>query len=68
MSNVIELKHVSKNFRVLNRREGFVGSIKDLFSRNYRISWTEWRWEVYNNQDDDRNIATYFWNNSHKWL
>lgn len=37
MSNVIELKHVSKNFRVLNRREGFVGSIKDLFSRNYSV-------------------------------
>lgn len=37
MSNVIEIKNVVKEFKVLNRREGLKGSIKDLFSRNYKI-------------------------------
>ncbi len=36
MSAIIEIKNVTKEFRVLNRREGLKGSIKDLFSRNYR--------------------------------
>jgi ABC-2 type transport system ATP-binding protein len=33
---IIEIKNVTKEFRVLNRREGLKGSIKDLFSRNYK--------------------------------
>lgn len=36
MSNIIEMKNVTKEFKVLNRREGLKGSIKDLFSRNYK--------------------------------
>ena len=36
MSSVIELNEVSKVFRVLNRHEGMKGSIRDLFSRDYR--------------------------------
>ncbi|NLZ73852.1 MAG: ATP-binding cassette domain-containing protein [Bacteroidales bacterium] len=35
MEHTIELKNISKEFKVLNRREGLGGSIKDLFSRNY---------------------------------
>ena len=34
---VIEMNHVSKDFKVLNRHEGLKGSLKDLFSRDYRI-------------------------------
>lgn len=37
MENVISLSHVSKEFKVLNRREGLKGSLKDLFSRDYKI-------------------------------
>lgn len=37
MENVISLNHVSKEFKVLNRREGLKGSLKDLFSRDYKI-------------------------------
>lgn len=37
MSNIIEIKDVTKEFKVLNRREGLLGSIKDLFSRDYKI-------------------------------
>ncbi|MBQ8515146.1 MAG: ATP-binding cassette domain-containing protein [Ruminococcus sp.] len=37
MSNIIEIKNVTKEFKVLNRREGLRGSLKDLFSRDYRI-------------------------------
>lgn len=37
MSAIIEIKNVSKEFKVLNRREGLKGSIKDLFSRDYKI-------------------------------
>lgn len=37
MEPVITLKDVSKEFKVLNRREGIKGSIKDLFSRDYHI-------------------------------
>lgn len=34
---VIELKNITKEFKVLNRHEGLKGSIKDLFSRDYKI-------------------------------
>jgi ABC-2 type transport system ATP-binding protein len=37
MEHVISLSHVSKEFKVLNRREGLKGSLKDLFSRDYKI-------------------------------
>lgn len=37
MSNIIELKNITKEFKVLNRQEGLKGSIKDLFSRDYKI-------------------------------
>lgn len=37
MSCIIEIKNVTKEFKVLNRREGLSGSLKDLFSRNYKI-------------------------------
>ena len=37
MSNIIEFKNVTKDFKVLNRHEGLKGSLKDLFSRDYRI-------------------------------
>ena len=36
MSAIIEIKHVTKAFKVLNRREGLKGSIRDLFSRDYK--------------------------------
>ena len=36
MSAIIEIKNVSKEFKVLNRREGLKGSLKDLFSRDYK--------------------------------
>lgn len=36
MSNIIEIKNITKEFKVLNRREGLNGSIQDLFSRNYK--------------------------------
>lgn len=37
MSNIIEIKNITKEFKVLNRREGLKGSIKDLFSKDYKI-------------------------------
>ena len=37
MSNIIEIRNLTKEFKVLKRREGLKGSIKDLFSRNYNI-------------------------------
>ena len=37
MSAIIQIKHISKEFKVLNRREGIKGSLKDLFSRDYKI-------------------------------
>lgn len=37
MSDIIEIQNITKEFKVLNRREGLKGSFKDLFSRNYRI-------------------------------
>lgn len=36
MAGIIEIKNITKEFKVLNRREGLKGSIKDLFSRNYK--------------------------------
>src|SRR5579859_976286 len=33
---VIQIENLSKHFRVLNRREGLVGSLRDLFSTDYR--------------------------------
>lgn len=37
MEPIIKLQNVSKEFKVLNRHEGLRGSIKDLFSRDYKI-------------------------------
>ena len=37
MTPIIEIKNVTKEFKVLNRREGLKGSLKDLFSRDYKI-------------------------------
>ena len=37
MEPIIELKNVSKEFKILNRHEGVKGSIRDLFSRDYKI-------------------------------
>lgn len=37
MSEIIRIKNVSKEFKVLNRHEGLKGSFKDLFSRDYKI-------------------------------
>ena len=37
MSSIISIKNVTKEFKVLNRREGLKGSIRDLFSRDYKI-------------------------------
>lgn len=37
MSNIIEIKNITKEFKVLNRREGLKGSLKNLFSRDYKI-------------------------------
>ena len=36
MKTVIQLQNVSKDFKTLNRREGLIGSVLDLFSRDYR--------------------------------
>lgn len=33
----ITIKNITKEFKVLNRREGLKGSLKDLFSRDYKI-------------------------------
>ena len=37
MDKIICMKNVSKEFKVLNRREGLKGSFLDLFSRDYKI-------------------------------
>ncbi len=37
MPAIISIKNVTKEFKVLNRHEGLKGSIKDLFSRDYKI-------------------------------
>jgi len=35
MENVIQIKHITKEFRVADRREGLKGSLRDLISRSY---------------------------------
>ena len=37
METLLQMRHVTKEFKVLNRREGIKGSLKDLFSRDYKI-------------------------------
>lgn len=37
MPPIITIQNVTKEFKVLNRREGLKGSFKDLFSRDYKI-------------------------------
>ena len=37
MATIIEIKNITKEFKVLNRHEGLRGSIRDLFSRDYKI-------------------------------
>ena len=37
MPPIITIQNVTKEFKVLNRREGLKGSFKDLFSRDYTI-------------------------------
>ena len=37
MSAIIRIRNITKEFKVLNRHEGLKGSIKDLFSRDYKI-------------------------------
>ncbi|MCR5306936.1 MAG: ATP-binding cassette domain-containing protein [Oscillospiraceae bacterium] len=37
MAPIIQIQNVTKEFKVLNRREGLKGSLKDLFSRDYKI-------------------------------
>lgn len=36
MKPVIQIKNVTKEFKILNRREGLKGTFLDLFSRNYK--------------------------------
>ena len=36
IDNAIVLKNITKEFKVLNRHEGLKGSIRDLFSRDYK--------------------------------
>ena len=35
MENIIQIRNITKEFRVPDRREGLIGSIRDLFSRRY---------------------------------
>lgn len=35
MENIIQIRNITKEFRVPDRREGLKGSIRDLFSRSY---------------------------------
>ena len=35
MEPIIKMNHITKEFKILNRREGLRGSFMDLFSRNY---------------------------------
>ena len=37
MSSIIEIRNITKEFKVLNRHEGLKGSLRDLFSRDYKI-------------------------------
>lgn len=46
MPNIVEMKGLTKTFKTLNRHEGLKGSIRDLFSRDYK----------YLNAVDDINI------------
>lgn len=36
-NNIIEIKNITKEFKVLNRHEGLKGSLKDLFSHDYKV-------------------------------
>ncbi len=36
MEPIITMDHITKEFKILNKREGLRGSIVDLFSRNYK--------------------------------
>ncbi|MCR5168316.1 MAG: ATP-binding cassette domain-containing protein [Oscillospiraceae bacterium] len=35
MENIIQIRNITKEFRVPDRRDGLMGSIRDLFSRSY---------------------------------
>jgi ABC-2 type transport system ATP-binding protein len=35
--SIIEIDHLSKHFKILNKHQGFIGSVRDLFSNDYRI-------------------------------
>ncbi len=37
MSEIIKINNVTKEFKVLKRREGIKGGLMDLFSRNYKV-------------------------------
>ena len=37
MEPIIQIKNITKEFKILNRREGLKGSFLDLFSRDYKI-------------------------------
>lgn len=37
MEQIIKMENINKEFKILKRREGIKGSIRDLFSRNYQI-------------------------------
>lgn len=37
MSEIIKLKNVSKEYKSINHREGFIGCLKDVFSRDFKI-------------------------------
>lgn len=36
MDSIIQIKNLTKTFKILNRHEGLSGSIRDLFSRDYK--------------------------------
>jgi ABC-2 type transport system ATP-binding protein len=36
--SIVEVKDLSKHFRTLNRHEGLSGTVRDLFSRDYKIT------------------------------
>ncbi|MCX7747751.1 MAG: ATP-binding cassette domain-containing protein [Clostridia bacterium] len=35
--DIIEIENLCKHFKVLNRREGLIGAMKDLFSKDFRL-------------------------------
>lgn len=37
MESIIRIEHVSKEFKIVDHREGLKGSVRDLFSREYHI-------------------------------